>query len=140
MWLSLAWLGLASRPVPCRALLCFALGMADPGLHTATAMRCDSNRIFVPAFGFEFMRLVHGLVCVMFVLWCWHLDFYIYFVSDVEHTIQNDTTENTHHPHIVDNASSMMLMSARSDRPHGQIRMLSRRVDFVKHVWVLEMR
>ena len=25
------------------------------------------------------------------------------------------TTESTHQPHIVDNASSMMLMSARSD-------------------------
>ena len=80
-WLSLAWLGLAWRAVPCRALLCFALGMADPGLHTV-AMRCDSHHIFVPAFGFEFMRLVHGLVCVMFVLWCWHLDFEIYFVFD----------------------------------------------------------
>ena len=73
-WLSLAWLGLAWRAVPCRALHCFALEMADPGFHTATAMRCDSHCIFISAFGFGLMRFVHGLVCVMFVLWCWHVD------------------------------------------------------------------
>ena len=68
-WLSLAWLGLAWRAVPCRALHCFALEMADPGFHTATAMRCDSHCIFISAFGFGLMRFVHGLVCVMFG-WC----------------------------------------------------------------------
>ena len=44
-WLSLHSLGLPGVPclaVPCRALHCFALEMADPGFHTATAMRCDS--------------------------------------------------------------------------------------------------
>jgi hypothetical protein len=59
----------AWRAVPCRALHCFALEMADPGFHTATAMRCDSHCIFISAFGFGLMRFVHGLVCVMFG-WC----------------------------------------------------------------------
>ena len=55
--------------MPCLAVPCIALEMAGPGFHTATAMRCDFHCIFISAFGFELMRFVHGLVCVMFG-WC----------------------------------------------------------------------